>query len=103
VERAGNDADAFFNYRPEADLAGAKHEFCRVAVKSEVAESDDCCAACTGEKLASLYTEVWRQIKVGQFVGGLGRKWEEFENIQSTHPKNYSHRKLDPTLHLNFP
>ena len=33
-ERAGEDADAFFDYRPEADFAGAEHEFCGVAVET---------------------------------------------------------------------
>ena len=33
-ERAGEDADAFFDYGPEADFAGAEHEFSRVAVET---------------------------------------------------------------------
>lgn len=47
-ERAGEDADAFFDDGPEPDFSSAEHEFRRVAVETEVAEPDDRCAACTG-------------------------------------------------------
>lgn len=36
-ERAGNDADAFFNDRPETNFPGAEHEFGGVAVQAQVA------------------------------------------------------------------
>lgn len=33
MQRACDDANAFFNNGPEADLPGAEHEFCGVAVE----------------------------------------------------------------------
>ena len=46
-EGSCEDSNAFFDHGPESDLAGAEHELCRIAVKTEISESDDRCAACT--------------------------------------------------------
>lgn len=50
-KRASYDTDAFFNDGPETDSPGTEHEFGWVAVETKIAESDDCCAACTWRTL----------------------------------------------------
>lgn len=50
-ERTGDNANAFFDDRPKANRAGTEHKLGWVAVETEIAESNDCCAACTWRTL----------------------------------------------------
>lgn len=84
-ERTGNNTNAFFDDGPETDSAGTEHEFGWVAVETEIAQSDDCCAAGTWGKLESMHT------------------YSHKGNSQSSHSENDANRKLDLSLHLNVP